>query len=75
VRSVQAGAPGPVRHARGRAGARARSGAARLPLEVDDLLHARVDDRALGRDQLLALLRAAVEEARVHLGGRARLGP
>ena len=36
-------------------------------LEVDDLLHARIHDSALGRNQLLPLVRAAVEEAAVHL--------
>ena len=36
-------------------------------LEVDDLLHARIHHSALGRNQLLPLVRAAVEEAAVHL--------
>mmetsp|Transcript_17658 Transcript_17658/g.29671 ORF Transcript_17658/g.29671 Transcript_17658/m.29671 type:complete len:499 (-) Transcript_17658:368-1864(-) len=41
---------------------------AHLLLERDDRLHALVRELALGFDQLLALVRAAVEEPRIHLG-------
>ena len=52
---------------------RARTGNhVHLVLQVDDALHALVRDGALRRDQLLALLRAAVEEAAVHLRMSAR---
>ncbi|EPE05131.1 hypothetical protein F503_03736 [Ophiostoma piceae UAMH 11346] len=43
-------------------------GAADLLLEVDDLLELRVDEAALGLDELVALVGRGVEEARVDLG-------